>query len=54
MDIMNSMYVVKILQFQQGQDPLCKNAGGPGLSPLPPGSYSPAIVCQHTSTVLWI
>ena len=42
MDIMDSIYVVNILQFQQGQGPLCKNAGGP-VPPLPPGSYSPVL-----------
>ena len=39
-DIMNSSYVVIILQFQQGQGPSAIMQRG--LCPLcPPGSYSP-------------
>ena len=37
MNIINSSYVVEILQFQQGQGPLCKNAGGcASFAPLVP------------------
>ena len=41
MDIMNSTYVVKILQFQQGHSkvPSAKMQGGL----CPPGSYSPDV-----------